>query len=1247
MKTPNLIKPPTRRELVTLRLMICLGVLSMLFFLINVLNPLVIGDIFLYWMLLIAFTFTCLKILHEWYHYFYITVPAPAQKIKDYSVDIFTTFCKGEPYAMIEETLIAIQAITYPHTAYLCDESDDPYLKHFCEQLGILHVTRVDKTNAKAGNINNALRQATGELCVVLDPDHVPFPDFLDPIVDHFNDPAIGFVQIVQAYKNIEESLIAKSAAQQTYQFYGPMMMTMNRYGTVMAIGANCTFRRAALDSIGGHAAGLAEDMHTAMQLHAKGWKSIYVPVVQARGLVPSTLSAYYKQQLKWSRGVFDLFVTSYPKLFKHFSLRQKLHYGVIPVHYLSGIVFLINFLIPIISLCWNVSPMQISVSSFGLAVLPLITAIVLIRQFVQWWVMEDKERGFHFEGGLLMIGTWWIYILGLIYTIFRTTVPYNPTPKDGREENNWPLNIPNLVVMVISLSAIFYGLSIDWNPYNLAMSAFAMLNASFMLFAIIASRQQQLRALGRRYKLLHYCWSKIQIFKSIFWVFRRRVYTGIRSTALLLMTMAACSIVYFFQLKKETRLEIPLVNHKKDLLLLGTDSSPYPSQLFQPNPQTQKSLFRTLPLSFAWGEYDLSGAAQQINSAFEKGLIPLISWNSIEDDLSRNKNLGLNKSSFYRQIVNGEHDTYLMNFCKLLKDTNRPFFIRFAQEADKFVSTKNSRIKGDAQAFKAAWKYLHNFFQEQGIYDAIWVWHPYNPSLANSYFPGRSYVDWIAISSPVESESEVLSENLNLPQKLKLFEKSAAFQYEIPVVVIYNNQFSWKSKSGLKKFNDLHMIKEKYSQIKGLVLVNGEKKCQYNGNASSKLILSQLGNSEIQQSEQGPVPKLSFNAPISVESAKNDFNIKRFLKSIKGISYSKGKNWSISDHPLRIKELLSDFQEMKHLGLNTIKINDSGIYDRNIFRAANQTGIRVCYSFPIVSQNYTFTLEENLAEVRDNILKIVNSLKDNKDIISWNLENQVFRQLAQQYFRPELNYHEDSYLIWLKTLVDDIKKADPIRPVTIDIPLDDNTTNLIQRLSSQIPKIDAYGILVDKKTDQIGSLSNTDQPYFFSSVSVSSFIKTPKSRRGFFISSWQDEKLKEWVSFDGIKDFWNRDKISLLQLKSVLTNEKINFPALKVKILKPSVATMPGEFLGYHALVLKGDDWFLADSLKNNLNFEWKLIKRDKYNNPVSFTNLGTGGSMKFTIPDNAQQYSLYLYIIQKGVVIDIVISELNTPFW
>ncbi|RZK08840.1 MAG: glycosyltransferase, partial [Flavobacterium sp.] len=408
------------------------------------------------------------------------------------------------PYEMIEETLLAIVNITYPHQSYLCDESDDPYLKALCEKLGVNHVTRIKKVDAKAGNINNALLISSGELCVVLDPDHVPQPNFLDPIVAHFNDEKIGYVQIVQAYKNYGESLIAKGAAQQTFQFYGPIMMTMNKYGTVLAIGANCTFRRAALESIGGHAAGLAEDMNTAMHLHAKGWKSIYVPQILARGLVPSTMSAYYAQQLKWARGVFELLVTSYPKLFKKFTWQQKIHYALIPLYYLSGIIFLINFLIPILSLTFDTSPINIDFLYFMMYAGPLVLLSFLIRLFVQRWVMEEEERGFHVVGGLLMIGTWWIFLIGLYYTILRKKIPYIPTPKDGKEDGNWKINIPNIAVIIISILSIIYGLVTDWNPYNLIMSGFASVNCLILSFSIVASRQAYFRSLKKKYSLLN-----------------------------------------------------------------------------------------------------------------------------------------------------------------------------------------------------------------------------------------------------------------------------------------------------------------------------------------------------------------------------------------------------------------------------------------------------------------------------------------------------------------------------------------------------------------------------------------------------------------------------------------------------------------------------------------------------------------------------------------------------------------------
>lgn len=146
-----------------------------------------------------------------------------AQPSRLYTVDILTTACPGEPHGMILRTLEAMQKITYPHTSYLCDEGDNPVLKAACERLGVIHVTRTEKKHAKAGNINNALKQATGEIAIILDPDHEPAPFFIDRIIGYFEDPKVGFVQSIQAYRNQDSSIIADAAAQMQYNFYGPI----------------------------------------------------------------------------------------------------------------------------------------------------------------------------------------------------------------------------------------------------------------------------------------------------------------------------------------------------------------------------------------------------------------------------------------------------------------------------------------------------------------------------------------------------------------------------------------------------------------------------------------------------------------------------------------------------------------------------------------------------------------------------------------------------------------------------------------------------------------------------------------------------------------------------------------------------------------------------------------------------------------------------------------------------------------
>ena len=486
MLNDPIVRSPTRSQQWVIRLMIGLGVGSIVNFCYYFFfDERYFGHPLLFGLLCAVLMYGLLRDLSLWYYYVAIKVPETPPLKRRFTVDVLTTFYPGEPYPMVIETLEAIQAMAYPHTTYLCDEADDPYLREVCANLGVHHVTRTERVDAKAGNINNALRQASGEICLILDPDHIPAPDFLDHIVPHFQDEAIGFVQTVQAYYNKFDTLVAKGSAQQTFHFYGPMMMTMNSYGTVNAIGANCTFRRSALDSIGGHAAGLAEDMHTAMRLYSQGWKSVYVPRLLASGLVPASLTAYFKQQIKWARGTFDLFFKVYPAIFRSLNWSLRIHYALMPLFYLSGIFYFLGFLIPILSLVMSEVPWTGNIFYFLLLIGPVLCTSFVLRFYIQKWLISDDERGFHIVGGILEIISWWIYTLGFVYTLINRKIPYLPTPKNADDRTHPRLLIPNLLVGFASLAAVAYGLARDYTPFSLVMSGFALLNAAIMFFTV------------------------------------------------------------------------------------------------------------------------------------------------------------------------------------------------------------------------------------------------------------------------------------------------------------------------------------------------------------------------------------------------------------------------------------------------------------------------------------------------------------------------------------------------------------------------------------------------------------------------------------------------------------------------------------------------------------------------------------------------------------------------------------------
>ena len=396
------------------------------------------------------------RMLVGWYNFFHIEQPPQKPAPAGLSVAIFTTSSPGEPYGMFVRTLDAARAITYPHTTYLLDDTRDPRFAELARDKGAVHLELVGLPGAKAGKINAALGRTSEDFILVLDPDHIPFADFFDPILGHFDDARVGFVQPAQAYYNQPASFVARAAAEQTYAFYGPIMQGMHGTGTSVAIGANCTFRRAALESIGGHGIGLAEDLVTAIRLHAAGWKSIYVPEIVARGLVPEDLGSFVKQQLKWARGVYDVLFKEYPRAFRRLTLHQKLSYLMIGTYYLVGLTTPVYLVIPALYLWTGVQPAAMFISEYLRHALPVAFFGIVIYRYVQRWLCDpETERGWHWRGMLLKVGCWSVYFKGLMLALAGVAVPYIPTAKSRQAGNFWSLAAVPLTITVGSLATL------------------------------------------------------------------------------------------------------------------------------------------------------------------------------------------------------------------------------------------------------------------------------------------------------------------------------------------------------------------------------------------------------------------------------------------------------------------------------------------------------------------------------------------------------------------------------------------------------------------------------------------------------------------------------------------------------------------------------------------------------------------------------------------------------------------------
>ncbi|MGV8953096.1 MAG: UDP-forming cellulose synthase catalytic subunit [Cypionkella sp.] len=429
-------------------------------------------------------------------------------------VDVFIP-TYNEDYELLAGTLAAAKAMDYPadrFTVWLLDdggteakrnhvnpdsaaEAQDRYehLQALCAELDCKYLTRSENERAKAGNLNNGLANSTGEFVAVFDADHAPARDFLQETVPYFaRDSRLFLVQTPHFFLNpdpLERNLRTfESMPSENEMFYGIIQRGLDRWNAAFFCGSAALLRREALLTNSGFAGrSITEDCETAIELHAKGWNSIYVDKPLVAGLQPATFASFIGQRTRWAQGMMQILLFSFPLFKQGLEPGQRLSYLSSTLFWLFPLPRMIFLFAPFAYLFLDLQIFTASGGEFAAYTLTYVVVNLVMQNslFGRWrwpWISELYE----------FIQS--VHLLGALLSVARNPnkPTFNVTAKDESvdKERLSELSRPFYLIFLLLLMAVamtIYKLNTEpyqaeiimvvggWNIFNLILAGCAL----------------------------------------------------------------------------------------------------------------------------------------------------------------------------------------------------------------------------------------------------------------------------------------------------------------------------------------------------------------------------------------------------------------------------------------------------------------------------------------------------------------------------------------------------------------------------------------------------------------------------------------------------------------------------------------------------------------------------------------------------------------------------------------------------
>ena len=403
----------------------------------------------------------------------------------------------NEPEEIVRATLLGALAIRHDPKpeVFVLDDGDRRWVAEMATELGTHYIVRpAPRNEAKAGNLNHALPLIDADFLLVLDADHVPFPHFLERTIGYLTDPAVAFVQSPQAFFNQSFQHSRRSGdpiRNEQSLFYEVICRGKDRHNAAFWCGSSALIRRKALVSVGGVATDtVVEDTHTAMKLHAAGWKSVYHDEVLALGLAPEEVNAFLTQRSRWARGCYQVLRKDNPLFHRGLGWKQRLHYLSSVTHYLEGPQRLIGVLVPSLTLLTGTLPLSAPPILYLTLFLPQLVLVPLATSAMA------RGRYHVLEGDRFALVRMAAYTSAASALFKRGRVAFKVTPKGAGSRGAPPLAAVRiqLALAVLTMLGIAYqvaaqlaGLPGALTPFACGVTvAWAVLSGGFLTATIL-----------------------------------------------------------------------------------------------------------------------------------------------------------------------------------------------------------------------------------------------------------------------------------------------------------------------------------------------------------------------------------------------------------------------------------------------------------------------------------------------------------------------------------------------------------------------------------------------------------------------------------------------------------------------------------------------------------------------------------------------------------------------------------------